>query len=64
MLGKNKTRKMQRHPRPSGHRKTKAIAGSQKGKKVQKMITLEINQAAAIDFIRSKILDLARIIKV
>jgi len=44
VLAKNKTRKMQRHPRPSGQRKTKAIAGSKKEKKTHKKRTQEINK--------------------
>ena len=48
VLVKGKTRKMKRHPRPSGHKKTKAIAGSQNEKKVQNNKAKEINQTASI----------------
>ena len=37
---------MQRHPRPSGHRKTKDIVGSQKEKKVHNKKAKEINQSS------------------
>ena len=60
VLVKSKTRKMQRHPRQSGHRKTKAIAGSQKEKKVEKKEAKEINQAASL---QSSPIELTRTLK-
>ena len=48
VLLQSKTRKMQRHPRQSGHRKTKAVAGSQKGKKVENKKAKEINQKTSL----------------
>jgi len=48
MLLNGKTRKMQRHPRPSGHRKTKAIAGSQKERKDHNKKAKEINKTSSI----------------
>ena len=48
VLLQSKTRKMQRHPRQSGHRKTKAVTGSQKGKKVENKKAKEINRTTSL----------------
>ena len=48
VLVKSKTCKMQHHLRQSGHSKTKAIAGSQKEKKVEKKKEKEIDQASSL----------------
>ena len=48
MLVNGKRRKMQRHLRPSGHRQTKAIAGSQKERKDHNKKAKEINMTSSI----------------
>merc|ERR1719365_193720 len=51
---------MQRHPRQSGHRKTKAKTGSQMEKKVEKKEAKEIIQAASL---QSSPIELTRTLK-